>query len=267
MLEIRTKNAGYSEMHFSTVADPDSEHPALSRGLAVFVGLLPLLISACGLIPRMPIQTARVVQTEQYEQFFTIGSDDASTSCSADDRNYLSRMFPRLIGPENWASLSVVFARPSICDELAAEQISILGNMLAVVYLTPGSVDEFVLEGSGHYYLVRKADRSIMMGGDFQIKPTTHSVADMQRGFLDIDIQLITTMIGGVNTYMHDADLRYRIFIDLSRSDNDVYAIDYAKRHQAFLGEDMVSEMVFAAGDRPGKLIDFRGVGLLQTDY
>lgn len=267
MLEILTNSTGVSAMCASTVKHPDLTRPAPSRKLAVFLGLLPLLVSACSLIPRMPIQIARVVQTEQYEQFFTFGSGDASTGCSADDRNYLSRMFPQLIGPENWANLSVVFARPSICDELAAERISIVGNMAAVVYLMPGSVDEFVLEGSGHYYLVRKADRSIMMGGDFRVEPRTHTVADMRRGFIDIDIQLITTMIGGVTTYMHDAALRYRIFVDLSRSDDDVYSIDYSQRHQAFLGEDMISEIVFAAGDRPGKLIDFRGVGLLQTDY
>lgn len=254
-------------MSVSPATNSEFRRRLFSPKLVLAIGLLPLLISACGLIPRLPIQTARVVQTEQYEQFFTIPSGGGETSCNDDSRNYLSGMFPRLIGPENWANLSVVFARPSICDEMAAEKISILGNMNAIVYLVPGTVDEFVLEGSGHYYLIRQADRSIMMGGDFQILPDKHSVADMRRGSLDIDIQLITTMIGGVTTYMHDADLSYRIFIDLDRQEDDVYAIDYTRRHQAFLGEDMISEIVFSAGERPNKLIDFRGVELLQTDY
>lgn len=249
---------------------------SLVSGRLILLGTLSILIASCGLVPRIPIQMSRVVQVERYDQVFIVAPDArqlsativaADGSCNDNTTAYFSNLFSRLIGSDNWNTLRFSFGDLDYCDELLAGSIALKGNIQFIVYLLESDLDQFEIEGSGHYFLIRKSNDEIMMAGQFEVTPTLQSVNDLRRGYLDIDIQLITTKVFDAQTYLHESDLKYRIFMDTSRAGKDTYSIDYTRKHQAYLGDDLFGEIVIADTGRNTKLLDLRGKGLLQSDY
>lgn len=238
---------------------------------------LSILIASCGLIPRIPIQMSRVVQVEQYEQKFVVSPEArdaaqpvvaADGTCNNATISHFDGVFLRLVGPQNWRNLSATYGLPEICDELLAGSISLKGNIQFVVYLLAGDHDQFQFEGTGHYFLIQKNEgNKIMMAGDFEVIPTLHSIGDLRRGYLDVQFQVITTKVLEQDTYLHESDLKYRIFMDTSRADDDTYNIDYARKHEAYLGDDLFGEIEIADDGYNTKLLDLRGISLLQSDY
>ena len=258
---------------------------SLFPGRLILIVTLSAFVASCGLVPRIPIQMSRVVQIERYEQTFIVSPQARQSSpdivaadgtCNDRTTGYFGDVFLRLIGAENWKTLRTNFGQMNYCNELLAGTISLKGNVQLVVYLLESDLDRFEVTGTGSYFLIQGSTDEIIMAGQFEVVPTLQSVDDLRRGYIEIDVQLIPTKVLSGQTFMHESDVRYRIYMDTSRADEDTYSIDYTRKHQAFLGKDLpeeseefvlFGEIVIEDTGRNTKLLDLRGRTFLRSDY
>lgn len=250
---------------------------------APLTALAVIAMAGCESVRVVPIQMARVSQFEVYEQTFQFTeapwpplqdhSLDQLRRVNAQMDSYLRFM----VGAENWQTLKDIYGLSTMREELLGRELRIRGFLHATLSLNPYRRDHFHFEGAGRFFLVRERTGEILLSGDFHLIPKVHPVAQLREGYMDVDVRQIITRIPGEPTYLHDTTVRYRIHIDTSRAERDVYAIDYRAAHPVYLIEDPDHERTEDAAqvghlyfdDRLGetKLIDLRGRELLRDDY
>ncbi|MFX0211932.1 MAG: hypothetical protein ACFFDT_38510 [Candidatus Hodarchaeota archaeon] len=128
----------------------------------------------------------------------------------------------------------------------------------------------------GRYFLIREKTGGILLIGDFHITCERHSRAILERGYIIANVKLFINRIPEQTTYIHEAPLKYKIFMDTSMKDDGIYSIDYSKRHEVYLPRDSEEELTEAnligtlkipETGKTMKLIDFRGLRFIRKDY
>src|SRR5438874_7765715 len=208
--------------------------------------VLCITLAGCSLTQIVPIQMARVSQTESYRQTFSF----LASSFSERDRDQegadttqlqnqrIDRVFSRLLGPDNWQTLKNLYGLGSLREELIREEIFIQGLVNFTIYLDPLDHQSFVTEGMGRYFLIREKTKEILLSGDFQILGDRHFIDELDRDGMVVNVRLFTSRVPGQATYVHEAPLKYKIFIDTRMKRDGIYAIDYTKRHEVYLAQD-----------------------------
>lgn len=244
---------------------------------------LPWLLAGCGSLQVIPIQMARVGQVELYEQTFDFGELPPKVAAQQKWQRErwlnerIDEALGRMVGTENWGVIKDVYGLAPMRAELVAGDLRIQGHLQTQIYLDPEDHDRFYFEGSGRFFLLRRRTREILLNGDFYIVPQRHRIAQLERGYVDIDVQQIITRIPGYRTHLQRSLVRYRIYIDNSRADDEVYSIDYDRRHDVYLIEDPdyqrtddaqhIGYLRFDEAHGDAKLLDLRGRGFLRDDY
>lgn len=242
------------------------------------------LFVGCSITRVIPIQLARVSQMESYKQTFTFLKPTLQEGTQ--DIDLLNRIqyqtrkmddiFIRLLGPINWQNLKDLYGLRSIRDELISKKIYIRGLISLTFYLDPVDQQSFTLEGMGRYFLIREKTGAILLIGDFHITSERHSLAVLDRGYIITNIELFTSRVPEQTTYIHEAPLKYKIFMDTSMKDDGIYSLDYTKEHEAYLPRDLDEKLsianligtlkIYETG-KAMKLIDFRGLSFIRKDY
>jgi hypothetical protein len=256
--------------------------PALSAVLVIS--------TACTSLELVPIQMSRVGQLEVYEQTFRFEVDeddcraaDGATEATGDwqRQRCLNRRIDadlgQLVGARNWQALKDLYGFGTMREELLTGDLVIRGYLSALIYLDPRDTERFHFDAVGRFFLLRGGTGEILLNGDFHTLPRIYAIADLDEGFIEVDIQQLITRIPGQHTFLQESTVRYRIHIDRRRQGKDIYAIDYGRAHEVFLVRDPdrphTSELRAIGAlhfrDRPetSKLLDLRGRGFLRQDY
>ena len=100
---------------------------------------------------------------------------------------------------------------------------------------------------------------------------------NLDRGFMDLDVMLITTRVPKQVTFIAKVPLKYQIFIDKKMKDHNVFSIDYERKHGVYLldgfgqktllDRNKIGEIEFQGKNKSAKLMDIRGMQYLRRDY
>jgi len=229
------------------------------------------------------VQVGRISQSETYLQTFTFFDEQKYAVVDQDQANQrlftqtqqIDDVFTQLLGEKNWQNLKDLYGLGNLRKELLAKKIYIKG--IANMHIYPDPFDErcFNIDGSGSYFLIREKTGAILLTGDYTFTDQSYSVADLERGYVILNINLFLIKIPGMVTYYYEAPLKYKIYIDNSMEKHSIYSIDYSKKHEAYLVEegDKIADskpfasITFTAPRRPTKLWDLRGIQFMRRDY
>lgn len=230
----------------------------------------------------MPIQMARVTQTESYTQTYILGPENTVDigDIPLERREKLdARMdtiFQHLLGARNWQYLKNLYGVNSIRDELIAKQIKMQGMLSFTAYLDPDDVRYTVFEGSGRFFAVRDKTGEILLSGDFHIPPQRYKIKQIQSGCVPLRADIFTTRIPGKPTYYNSATIQYDVIFHKVKNHKNAVAIDYDATHYGYIdlngdGRYEPSEL-FAALKLNGryqnaKVIDFTGLNFVKENY
>jgi hypothetical protein len=232
----------------------------------------------------VPIQMARVNQTEAYTQTFDFQSASEGNALHPIEQmqwfnQRIDDVFLRLLGAANWQQIKDRYGLGALRDELLRKDIYVRGFFNFSTYLDPVSPEFFMTEGMGRFFLVRRKNQAILLSGDFYIVPARHSTKDLDRGYIVLDIALILSRIPEEVTYLHETSLKYKIYFDNSLKSESVYRIDYQRRHEVHLplsgdealnGKTRIGSMQLDAQPDLAerfKLLDYRGTQFIRDDY
>lgn len=253
--------------------------------LSVVIAII-ILITGCGdkgldFLRQVPIQMARVTQTDSYSQTFIINSpairekEGAERDYALDEK--MDNIFTHMIGAKNWQHLKDLYGISSLRNELIARRIHIDGMISFTIYLDPIDFDYIVLEGSGRYFAIRDETEAILMSGDFSIPPQRYAIEALKTGCVPMDAKLYTTRIPGKTTYYKDKLIRYDLIIDTLNASKDAYSIDYSSTHLGYMdmngdGEYDAENEVFAILKlnetyQQAKLFDIQGLQFIRQNY
>lgn len=247
--------------------------------------LLLMWLPACTFTKVVPIQMARVPQTETYVQTFDLSAyrdaprwlfaDSAAQRHRSKDA-FMDAVFTQLVGRRNWQNLKDIYTFESLQQEVESADIYVTGTLIFVVYLHPVKQDQAVLEGSGRYSIVRKKNKEILLSGDFRIKPALTPIADLYSGSLWIDTVFYVTRIPRQTTYYWEAPFTIELFVDNRFRDDGLFAIDYSRAHNVYLthpdgrGDKErigIGQFTFDETANAAKFIDIRMMKFLEDDY
>lgn len=249
--------------------------------------ILPLALISCTSTSlefwrQVPIQIARVTQTESYQQTFRI-STPSIKKVDLPERNRLldTRMdaiFTSMIGSRNWQYLKNLYGVSDIRNEFMRGEIHMDGLMNFVVYLDPSDINYVVIEGTGRYFALRDKTDAILMSGDFHILPQRYSLKLFSSGCIPLDVKLYTTRIPGKTTFYKPALMRYDLNIDTTNNSTNTYSIKYENDHLAYLDMDndgtydkeneLVASLSMKKTRYPQvKLFDLSGLLFIKKDY
>jgi hypothetical protein len=250
------------------------------------LAFLSITVSACSLTRPVPIQLARVSQTESYTQVFTfpglqnlpgLAGEIMSDHSNSQQIQHIDRVFSHLLGSQNWQNIKDLYGFGTLYDELVQGKIYVKGMIELILYIDPLEQDHFLIEGMGRFYLVQDTTKAILLSGDFHIPLTKHRLDELDAGKLLIDVQLYVTRVPEQITYLHEARLIYELFMDTHMKDDHIYAVDYEKEHIVYLitdrlrsiplKTDAIGVMRLQNDNRAAKLIDLRGMQFLRNDY
>jgi hypothetical protein len=249
------------------------------RVLVLFLAYI--LLSGCSLPRIVPIQLSRVSQTEFYKQVFVFDHDAARCEpgndhpdCTREETNQrIDEVFKKLLGKQNWQSLKDMYGLGSMREELLLQKIYIQGLLHFSVYIDPLEQDAFFVEGFGRYFLIREKTGEILLSGDFYLPLRQHRLAQLDEGLITLDVKLFVT-VPGQTTFFHEAPLKYKIFMDTSMKRHRIYAIDYSRKHDVYLGDNealddsnKIGIVIIEANREAVKLLDLRRIQLLSDDY
>ena len=259
---------------------------------------VPLLLISCAdnsleFWRQVPIQIARVTQTESYKQTFRIETPltknmkNPEKDHKLDER--MDKIFTSLIGPRNWQYLKNLYGVSDIRDELIKGKIHMDGLINFVVYLDPTDLDYIVIEGSGRYFAIRDKTSAILMSGDFYIPPQRNFIGSLDNssknsptnglisGCIPLDIKIYTTRIPGKTTYYKDVKVRYELNIDTTNKEHNAYSINYEKNHSAYLDidndgsfdkdRDFIASLEMKSRYQQVKLFDLSGMAFIKKNY
>lgn len=243
-------------------------------------------LHGCGATKILPIQITRAPQVEYYQQSIVIedapwppGNWSGDEDVIEQQRRLTKRLdsyLSYMIGEQNWLRLKETYGLPSMRDELMAGKINIRGYLNMVLAIDPDNTEQFYAEGTGRFFLVREVNNEVLLSGDFRVIPQRHWISELNEGFIDIDIWQLITRVPVQPTYLYDTRIRYRIYIDTTRAERNVYAIDYSRAHPVYMvnsdldiDNDTIQVGYLRFDDTLGsaKLLDLRGREFLRNDY
>lgn len=246
------------------------------------IGLVELLAS-CSMTQVVPIQASRIHQTEVYVQRFSfLDNLNAEKIVQEDQRTFaqtqkMDQIFTHLFGGMNWQNLKDLYGIGNIRNELITNKIYVRGIANFTIYLDPFDIDYFSIEGSGRFFVIRKKTDAILMTGDYIIGEKVHSVSDLKKGYLNLDVELFVSRIPNNVTYFHEVPLVYQIYIDNRLGEKGVFSIDYRKKHNVYFSENNqiqtllkgnnFANITIKAPKGATKLFDFRGIEFIRRDY
>jgi hypothetical protein len=254
----------------------------LSKTKIILLCVLPAFLSicvTCSLTRVVPIQIARVSQTEFFTQKFDF---EKKEDIEKQDKN-VDKIFTKLLGPKNWQNLKDHYGVKEIRDELIKNEMEIKSFMNFSIYIDPREQKEFLVEGTGRYFLIRK-NGAIILTGDALIPLERHKFSEIDKGSVVIGVKIIISRVPNLTTYDSKSWLKYKIYFDTSMKEDRVYSIDYYKNHEVYLctkdtkeecedkngktlsNYDRLGNLIFQNAGK-AKLWDFRGIELLRNDY
>jgi len=245
------------------VTEPASEAVRRREPLRSPLGLLCALLLGCGaLVPRVaPVQSARVVQTESFRQSYRIENVVRA-----------ERVFRTLLGPDNYGALTPEEWVPYI-EKIVAGQIEAAGAGTFAVSLMPQDHDQFFFEGWGHYGVVDRTAKQILVSGEFTaIDDGPHSTREFEQGFFDTRVRqtLVRHFAPHRPSFVHEFVLVLRVHV--KRIDEDLFILDYTAGHEIGVENEhgrveVVGCVEFEHHADGRKVIDLRGRDLIRDDY
>ncbi|HHM04388.1 MAG TPA: hypothetical protein ENJ19_01420 [Gammaproteobacteria bacterium] len=235
----------------------------------------------------VPIQIARVSQTESYKQVFLFlepprdeagpVSPDLPLPSIAQQNARMDEVFSRMMGAQNWQQLKDLYGVNELREELIQQRIYIKGFINFTIYIDPVQQDLFVLEGFGRYFLIREKTGAILLSGDFWVPADPHTLSELDQGHIVVRVDLFVSRMPNQVTHLSESAVKYKIFVDTSMREHAVYSVDYDKNHFVYLAqatekanEVSTQPVAYMLLDRHGheaKLLDLRGIGYLKNDY
>ncbi len=264
----------------------------LQRRLLSVLSALGFLsaVTACSTVQLVPIQLGRIQQMETFQHTFEFSNALPAREGSATREDeprvitqYLNARIDDkmnlLLGSQNWQTLKNLYGLGELRDELVSGDIFIRGLLQYYITPDPYDHDRFLVEGTGRYFLIRQKTSAIMLTGDFFVGPETFQISDLRSGTLNFPVKLFTTRVPGEMTYDHKSWVKYQIKLDNSRAEDNIYALDYTRKHEVFLlktedemlsAENRLGTLKLDApskSQRSPKLFDLRGIQYLRSDY
>ena len=238
-----------------------NEAPARSY-LSLSCAALVCVAGCEALTPRLaPVQSARVVQAESFRQSFAV-------------ENVLraERVFRSVVGPDNYAALTAEEWVPFV-EKLMQGAMEAIGTGTFVVSLMPQNHREFFFEGWGHYSVLDRESKQILVSGEFTaIDDGPHATTEFEDGYFDTRVRqtLVRHFAPHRPSFVHESVLVLRVHV--KRIDADLYILDYGAGHEVGIPDDRghvekTGCVVFDHKSDGRKLIDLRGIGLLRDDY
>lgn len=248
-----------------------------------------ITIASCSSITKfVPIQMARVPQTEAFEQIFTL-QDTAHTPNwlfeglavvqPPSKDTYMDAVFSRLIGRRNWQHLKDLYVVENLPKEIESGDIFMRGSINLVMYLHPINHKKFVVEGFGRFFIIRKNNKEILLSGDFHVIPERHDISEFEQGFLLLNNEFFVSRIPARTTYYWKSSIAIRVALDTRLKGDKIYALDYNAEHHVYLlydgGADsntedasvLIGTLTFEKKNHMSKFIDLRGIQFMEDDY
>lgn len=261
-----------------------SKSPPVNALLICCLPVLLTILPGCSVTQVVPLQIGRISQTDSYTQKFSFLHElpgDSSRDQNLNDRllfaqtRKMDEIFKQMIGKKNWQNLKDLYGLGNLRNELLEKRIYIKGTANMTIYPDPFDARYFSVDGFGRYFLIREKTEAILLTGDYSFSDQRHSVADLEKGYVVLEMRLFLIKIPGLVTYYHEAPLKYKIYIDNSLGAHRVYSIDYSRKHQAYLVEEdeelseieAFATISFTPPARPLKLWDLRGIRFMRRDY
>ena len=214
-----------------------------------------LLLTSCRLVP---IQIARVMQIESYEQTYDLENVEET-----------AKLLEKLVGEKNWGILIDYLGSNEYLQELQQRQIVVKGNLIMSITLNPSNHETFFAEGFGRYYVIRKTTKELLFSADFHILENQHTLNEFTtKGFIATDIQQYMIRhfpTAGEKNYFHEKPFRMNIAVTSSM--DGVYSIDYEKPHELVIDGQVAGHLHFSKSFSGKKLIDLRSRGYVKNDY
>lgn len=250
----------------------------VSRMLLLFV---TILFYGCRIVP---IQMVRVTQTESFKQTFDglrmeqAERDVLTRPANWDQNRKIDEVFNALLGTYNFQKIKDRYGLSAVRDELLAGSIVSEGMLNFTLYINPHDHSQFLIEGTGRYFIVRSSTGEIMLSGDFKIPLQIHQLDALQKGQVPVNISLYASDIGGNSAHFHMAQLIYNVSVSKIEANKKTYAIKRnGFRHGVYLlkgfGEETIDNaihignMQFEDDDSQSKIIDLRGLKMVRKDY
>lgn len=199
---------------------------------------------------------------------------DNQPDCAREEINQrIDEVFKKLLGKQNWQSLKDMYGLGSMREELLLRKIYVQGLLYFSIYIDPLEQDAFFVEGFGRYFLIREKTGEILLSGDFYLPLKRHRLTELDEGSITLNVKLFVT-VPGQTTFFHEAPLKYKIFMDTSMKRHRIYAIDYSREHEVYLGDNEVLDdsnkigtIIIESNREAVKLLDLRRIHLLSDDY
>lgn len=252
----------------------------------------------------IPIQMARISHTETYTQKFDITSFLENTSSSDKEKNakideHMDDVFISLLGGKNWQYLKDLYGSESIREEMKNGGVYVEGLINSTIYLVPNinTPDKFVMEGFGRWFVIRKTNKQILLSGDSLIRPKEINISDLsvndtpdssgndtpgssendtqnvlEKKKIRLDIDFFVTRIPRRPSYYQKSHLAIDIEINASKINKGVFSTNYDAFHKMYLidkkgKETKIADLKFKKPSSKYKLIDMRGINLIENDY
>lgn len=247
--------------------------------------VITILLTSCSSVPdelqiwrQVPIQMARVTQTDSYRQTFLIDTDalkidEKLTEKEKQDKR-MDQVFNALIGDKNWQNLKNLYGVNDIRDEVIDGEVRMEGTVNFTAYLDPLDHDYVILEGSGRFFALRAREQTILLSGDYHIAPQRYQIGEFGSSCIPMDISIYTTRIPGKVTFYHGATVRYNLNIKSYRK--NVFSLDYKKAHMGYLDinndneyqpDELMASLKMDETYHHVKLIDLSGLEFVKNKY
>lgn len=251
----------------------------------VLLTILAATLGACSITRIVPIQMARVPQTETYIQTFDLSGFQSApdwlygNTAAREHRSkdaFMDAVFGQLIGRRNWQNLKDIYTFESLQQEVDSADIFVSGTVNFVIYLHPVRQDHAVMEGNGRYSIIRRKNNEILLSGDFRIKPDLVPIADLYSGSMVLNTVFYVTRIPRQTTYYWEAPFMIELFVNNRHQEHGVFAIDYSRPHNIYLTNSRdskeqqrvrIGQFIFDDTARTVKYIDIRMMKYLEDDY
>lgn len=219
---------------------------------------LLLLATLCGCNTKIvPIQMARVVQVARYTQNYKFENDEQA-------RNILIKV----VGPKNWKIIEDHYVFGDVVQDMMEGRFVIEGRIIFTLSLDPQNHDKFYIDGFGKYHLHRKTTNETILSADFDIvSAKAFSLSDVRdNGYLELEVTKNYTRYFAPEqgNFYHQSPLRFRLFIKQIKE--NVYMVDYNRKHDVFVAEELLGELEFKPPYRH-MVIDLRSLQYLKDDY
>ena len=219
--------------------------------------LLICLLSAVPGCRMVPVQMARVTQIETYEQWYEFSNE-----------TYAGEVFEKIIGTKNWQTLIDHQLHKGIVQDVLRKKVLVRGNLVFTLSLAPRDHDRFFVEGVGRYQVIRTTTNEILFSADYHILDNIHSINDLRKNkilVIETRQRLTKHFAPARPDYYHDFVLKFRLY--MRKITKNVYALDYDRKHDFLIDNDVVGYLHFFKPKHANKLIDLRGLDLLYDDY